>query len=169
MNNAESLLNESKRTSPVPLLKKEHGLFNCSTINCSPARVFSFCKEAGNVEKILSDLPLGTENFLNLNLISSDQNASGVYQVQWENKPDSKATGTLIFNFKAAPMNRGTILAAEAVFDNFKIKDDEPSLLMNIFLKRMKSLLETGEIATTKGQPSGRDEISAAQDKNKYH
>lgn len=155
--NAQQEINSRKAGGP--LLDKDHGYFNCQTILLSPEDVFAFCQDSSNVKKVLTDLPVDVENFLDLNLVSAVQTEPNQYKVQWSNKENSKAAGNLTFILTKAPYDRGTFLTAEAQFNKFNFRTEGPSNLMNIFIKRFKQLLETGEIATTKGQPSGREEL----------
>lgn len=157
MNTQQEISLKSK--APVPLLEKDHGYFHSATIAVDPDKVFEFCQDAENVKKVLTDLPLNVDNFLNLNLISATETASNQYKIQWSNKPNSRLAGNVIFLITKAPSDRGTYLTAEASFDKVSFKDESPSFLMNVFLKRFKALMETGEIPTVKGQPSGREEL----------
>lgn len=159
MNTTERELNKSESKGHFPLPEEEHGLFNSSTVRLEPDIVFDFCQKKENVEKVLADLPMGIDNFLDLTFVSAERTSQDQYEIKWKNKPESKVSGTLSFLLQKAPVDHGTILIAEAIFDNYNSKGQDPSDLMKIFLKRMKALLETGVIATTKGQPSGRDEL----------
>lgn len=158
MESSEKSLYKSRSQSPIPLPDKEQGFFNSSTFALPVDEVFEFCQHPEYVEKILSDLPLNLENYLDLEFVSAEKKLDQ-YEIHWENKSDAKVQGRLSFYLKKAPFKRGTILTAVANFDKFKIKSDSSSDLMNIFLKRMKALAETGEIPTTTGQPSGREEL----------
>jgi hypothetical protein len=149
-----------KRKSTGPLLEKDHGYFHSATIAVEPEKVFEFCQDSENVKNVLTDLPVDVDNFLDLHLISAIQIEANQYKVQWSNKSNSKLAGNVVFLLMKAPYNRGTYLSAEASFDKLNFNDEGPSFLMNVFLKRFKALLETGEIPTTKGQPSGREEIN---------
>ena len=157
MNTAEI---KTTSTSPMPRLDKEHGFYNSTTIAQPSEDIFIFCQNSQNVEKVLTDLPMDIENFFDLTLISAERTNETEFEIKWQNKPESKVQGTLTFILQKAPANRGTILSAIAVFKDLHWKDEEPSTLMNVFIKRMKALIETGVLATTKGQPSGREEIT---------
>jgi hypothetical protein len=154
-----------KGTASGPLLEKDHGYFNSQTVMLSAEEVFSFCQDLENVKKVLNDLPVDVENFLDLNLVSAEQTEANEYKIQWSNKANSKFSGNVIFLLKTAPMDRGTYLTAEASFAKFNFREEGPSNLMNVFLKRFKQLMETGEIASIKGQPSGREEIKASDER----
>ncbi len=147
---------QSRQTPGVPQLDREHGYFASATVTNSLEDIVAFCKDQENVEKVLKDIPAKVENFLGLKL-ETDASEKDGHRIIWKNS--GKNPGKLIFLLSPA-MNKGTVITAEAVFDKIHFREDGPSTLMNIFLKRMKQLMETGEIATTKGQPSGREEIS---------
>ncbi|MES2527361.1 MAG: hypothetical protein V4598_09745 [Bdellovibrionota bacterium] len=141
----------------IPQLDREHGYFASATVTNSLDEIVAFCRDQQNVEKVLKNLPAKIENFLTLKLESSAAESEG-HRIIWKNT--GKTSGKLIFLLQPAPKGRGTVITTEAVFDKIHFREDGPSTLMNIFLKRMKQLMETGEIATVEGQPSGREEIS---------
>lgn len=151
------------KTSPSRALMpdREHGYYNSTTVALDADAIYNFCQDSENLEKVLGDLPLGIENFLKLKLVKSQRTPNGDFELEWKNQKDSKFQGTLTFLLKKAPANRGTIISAIAEFEKIHWRDEEPSTLMNIFLHRMKCLMETGVLPTTKGQPSGREEISS--------
>jgi uncharacterized membrane protein len=69
--------------------------------------------------------------------------------------------------FDDAPANRGTVVRLsmdlfipDGKFKEFaaKIPSDDPEQMMLTNLRRLKAYVETGEIPTVQGQPSGRDE-----------
>ena len=160
MNPSENIEPKITAKQQGPLLDKEHGYFNSVTVNLSPLEIFHFCQNDKNLKQVLTNLPGDIENFLELNLKTAEQTGTDEFQITWQNRPQAKLSGTLIFLLKKAPANRGTIVTSEASFQKINFKSDKPSTLIKIFLKRMKSLIETGEIATTKGQPNGQNEIS---------
>src|SRR5690606_30724877 len=104
--------------------------------------------------------PEDIQNYLNLELVKANASDADEYEVIWENLEDSPVSGAISFHCQRAPENRGTILLAQASFSNFSSSDDNPSELIRFFLKRIKGLMETGVIATTHGQPSGREELN---------
>lgn len=146
-----------RKAPRFPHLDKDHGYFASATVTNSLNHVVTFCKDSSNVEKVLRDFPEAMANFLKLKLESDSRENEG-HRIVWSNS--GKASGKLIFLLSPAPQ-KGTIVIAEAVMDKLHFREDGPSTLMNVFLKRMKALLETGEIPTTKGQPSGREEITS--------
>jgi hypothetical protein len=148
--------NHSARILPVV---PEEGLYASMLINASPEVVFTLCQEKMSLEKVLEDLPYKASRLVALNLKEASETDDGHYKLRFKNYEDSKLSGTLDLFIAASYNGRGTLLTAEASLDIWKSGSDSPSTLLNGFLKRLKSLLETGEIATTKGQPSGRDEL----------
>lgn len=136
-----------------PNLDRDHGYFASVSVTNQIEDVQKIFQDERNVEKVLTDLPEGITNFLNLRVESA--NADRIVLVN-----ESKlADGTLTFLLKEDGLHGGTIITAEALLQKIHFREEGPSTLMNIFLKRMKSLIETGEIPTTKGQPSGREEL----------
>lgn len=157
MNPSVKSLNENK--SSLPDLDLQKNIFNSATIALSPSEVYEFLKDSYNLERIFSNFPDIVENFLDLKLENSSSGGKDTYSLKWENRPDAKVQGSLSIFIEKAPANRGSYLTAIADFEGFSSKDKEPSDLIHIFLKRMQQLMETGQIATTKGQPSGREEL----------
>lgn len=155
----QNSLKDIKSQSASIKLDKDHGFFHSATFVAEPQRVFGFCRDHNNWNKILTDLPANLENFFDLELISAENKNTDEFQISWENSKKAKIQGNLTLHISPAPLSRGTTVTAVAHFDKFHTNDEEPSDLMNVFLKRMKALIETGVLATTKGQPSGREEL----------
>lgn len=142
----------------IPVVPEE-GLFASMMINAEPEAVFTICQEEMSLEKVLEGLPYKADQILELSLVDANRNEDGQFVIRFKNKAGSKLSGELKLFIGEAYNGRGTLLSAEAGLDLWSPKTDSPSTMMNGFLKRLKSLVETGEIATTKGQPSGREEI----------
>jgi hypothetical protein len=165
MNLAEQNLTEKQPSAPkgaVPV--RGTGLTSSVSIALGPAEVFDFFQEESLMEKVLGDLPVDIENFLSLSLIAAKDVGEDNYTVMWGSAKDSEVPGTLTFHIYRGPANRGSIVTTSADFKALPFGDG-PSDLVKLLLKRAKALAETGEIPTTKGQPSGREEITASQDK----
>jgi uncharacterized membrane protein len=84
--------------------------------------------------------------------------------IAWRSLPDSDIYVDGIVKFRNAPANRGTIVTAVIVYRPpagsvgaalARILGKDPSFLMRQDLRRMKALIETGEIPTTEGQTHG--------------
>lgn len=130
------------------------GLYQSNTINKDPQTVYEFVKEGSNLKKVLSDIPEEINNFLDLKLDSSTSD-----RVVYKNSMDAKIQGALSFDIGAGPAGKGTTLSVQAKFGDYSLKDENPSDLINLFLKRVKAMIETGVLATTKGQPNGEDKF----------
>lgn len=137
---------------------KQRGFFSSANIPLDPEQVYTFCQDKEKLDQIVSNLPLNLDNFLELVLEDVKETSPGQYEIRWLNRPESKFQGSLTFHIIPAPANRGSLITAIADFEKINFKTSKPSTLIEIFLRRMKSLMETGEIPTTKGQTSGRKE-----------
>jgi len=84
--------------------------------------------------------------------------------IAWRSLPDSEIYVDGIVKFRSAPANRGTIITTIVVYQPpagalggtlIKILGKDPSFMMRQDLRRMKALIETGEIPTVDGQTHG--------------
>lgn len=150
---------ESFKAPPITIPDKEVGHYHSANILKSPQFVYEFLQNPENLKEALKNLPEDIENYLDLELIRANATDADEYDVTWENLEDNLISGAITFHCQRAPENRGTILLAQASFSNFSSSDDDPSELIRFFIKRLKALMETGVIATTQGQPSGREEL----------
>jgi len=150
---------ENKSISRMIPVVPEEGLFASMLINVDPEVVFTICQEEMSLEKVLEGLPYKADQVLDLRLVDANRNEDGQFVIRLKNKPESKLSGELTLFIGEAYNGRGTLLSAEAGLDLWKPKSDSPSTMLNAFLKRLKALVETGEIATIKGQPNGKNEI----------
>lgn len=144
---------EQTITTQGPVLHRDHGFYAAISVTNTLTEAKKFFSDPANVEKVLKDLPEGITNFLDLEA-ESLTGESLVYRNR-----GNLADGTLTFHLKEDSYHGGTIITADAKLAKISFGEEGPSTLMNTFMKRMKNLLETGEVPTTKGQPSGREEI----------
>lgn len=165
MENIEASVQRAHLKNSIPYLEKEHGYYGSASVTATADVVFEFCKNQENIRRVFQNLPQGVKNFLELNLTNSSESGNQEYRIEWKNKENSIASGTLTLLVKPAYYRKGSVITAEAVFEKINFRDEEPSYLMNVFLKRLKALLETGVIATTEGQPSGRNEMTSKDQK----
>lgn len=154
-----SVKSSAEEKALLPDVDLQKNIFNSMTIALSPKEVFEFFKDFYNLEHVFSNFPDVVENFLDLKLESASKGGKDTYTIKWINKPESKIQGHVSFFIEKAPAKRGSYVTAIAEFDPYTSKDKEPSDLIHIFMKRMKQLVETGQVSTTKGQPSGREEL----------
>jgi len=86
-------------------------------------------------------------------------------RISWRSLPDQGITIDGTVEFEPAPGGRGTIVRVQLSYDHAgravaspiaKLLRKHPGQITNKALRRMKQLMEVGEILTTEGQPTGR-------------
>lgn len=86
--------------------------------------------------------------------------------IGWRSLPGSQVTSAGSVNFDAAGPDRGTRITVHLQYEPLggklgswlaKLFGEEPSQQVHEDLRRLKRILETGEVPTTEGQPSGRE------------
>src|SRR6478752_10477521 len=84
--------------------------------------------------------------------------------IAWRSLPDSELYVDGIVKFRNAPANRGTIITVVVVYQPpagaigaalARILGKDPSFMMRQDLRRLKALIEAGEIPTVEGQSHG--------------
>lgn len=148
------------------------------TINRSPQELYKFWRDFENLPRFMENLesvtrlddqrshwvaigPGGKE----IEWDAEINNEKEGELIAWRSLPGSDLTNAGSVHFEPAPDGRGTYLKvtlnynppggkAAALFA--KLFGQEPGQLVEHNLKRLKQLIETGEIPTTEGQPSGR-------------
>jgi uncharacterized membrane protein len=91
--------------------------------------------------------------------------------IAWRSLPESEIYVDGIVKFRNAPANRGTIITVVVVYQPpagaignalSKLLGKDPSFMMRQDLRRLKALIETGEIPTVEGQSHGpRSSVAA--------
>lgn len=85
--------------------------------------------------------------------------------ISWKSKKGSDVDTEGTITFRKASGGSGTVVTLKMSYELptgelgelvTKLMGEDPDTLAHINLRRMKSLLETGEVPTTQGQPSGR-------------
>lgn len=147
---------------PMRLPKKEDNKFTYSlTINKTPAEVYAFCASEYNFETLVKSIKVGFTWDVHL-----ERNATN-RTIAWQNTENSdiKTSGHLWFDRAAQGLGTRVTLVMDYSLPGGKLtellkrfKGDDMNTLIVTNLKRVKCYLETGEIATTHGQTSGRDE-----------
>jgi uncharacterized membrane protein len=148
------------------------------TIGVSPAELYSFWRNFENLPRFMEDL----ESVTQLDGNRSHWVAKGpagstvewdaeIYNekegelIAWRSLPESDITNAGSVHFEEAP-GRGTYLKVVLNYNPpggkaaqlfAKLFGSEPGQLVESNLKRLKQLLEAGEIPTTEGQTSGRE------------
>jgi uncharacterized membrane protein len=92
--------------------------------------------------------------------------------IAWRSLPDSEIYVDGIVKFRNAPANRGTLITVVVIYQPpagaignalSKLLGKDPSFMMRQDLRRLKALIETGEIPTIEGQSHGpRSGVAAA-------
>jgi uncharacterized membrane protein len=92
--------------------------------------------------------------------------------IAWRSLPESEIYVDGIVKFRNAPANRGTIITVVVVYQPpagaiggalSRLLGKDPSFMMRQDLRRLKALIEAGEIPTTEGQSHGpRTGVAAA-------
>lgn len=152
------------------------------TINASPEKVFGFYRDFKNLPlfmKELQDIEVlspqlsrwrvklssGPEVKWDAEIIAEIPNQ----MISWRSVGESEVSQRGTIWFDRAPAGRGTIIHCAMDFSvpggmvtEFvtKMMGEDPNTLVNANLKRLKAYVETGEIPTVEGQPSGREETS---------
>jgi uncharacterized membrane protein len=147
------------------------------TIGKSPAELYAFWRQLENLPRFMKHLesvtqldnrrshwvakgPAGSSIEWDAEIINEIPNEL----IGWRSLDGSDVAHAGSVHFEAAPGNRGTQLEVILSYDPpggkltaqlAKLFGEEPSLQIGSDLRRLKQLLEAGEIATTEGQPRG--------------
>jgi len=149
------------------------------TIGVSPNELYKFWRNFENLPQFMEDL----ESVTPLDNTRSHWVAKGpggknvewdaeIYNehegefIAWRSLPDADVTNAGSVHFEEAPGGRGTYLKVVLNYNPpggkaaqllAKLFGKEPGQLVDSNLRRLKQLLEAGEIPTTEGQSSGRE------------
>ena len=179
---------DSTRAALVQKLQDSEKIHRSITINKSPAEIYTFFRNFGN-------LPLFMKDLISLN-VKSETLSHWVIQLEhgprvewdaeitteryaelisWQTLGDAEILQVGTIWFTKAPRNLGTIVRLHMAHTmpagklgklTTKLIGEDPESLILINLHRLKAYLETGEIPTIQGQPSGRDEDLAPEMKH---
>jgi uncharacterized membrane protein len=148
------------------------------TINSTPNELYEFWKNLENLPLFMEHLesvsmtgertshwvakaPAGTSVEWDSEIVDDQPDR----RIGWRTLPDSEVTHEGMVTFEPAPGGRGTIVRVEMLYrppagrvgaQIARLFGEEPALQINDDLRRLKQLLETGEVATTIGQPTGK-------------
>jgi uncharacterized membrane protein len=86
-------------------------------------------------------------------------------RISWRSVDGSSVRHSGSVEFEAAPAGRGTVVrvqmdyghAFQSLVPLAKLTGKDPEQIVRKELRRFKQVMETGEVLTTEGQPSGRD------------
>lgn len=169
-------------------LHDEERVHRSIIINRAPAEIYTFFRNFGNLPYFMKDL-------VSLNVISETMSHWVVQlehgpKVEWDaeiteekyaemiswktvGKTEVDQAGSIWFS--KASRDQGTVVRLHMAYSipagkvgklATQLLGEDPDSLIRTNLRRLKSYLETGEIPTTKGQPSGRDEDLAPEMKH---
>jgi uncharacterized membrane protein len=146
-------------------------------INSPPDQVYAFWRKLENLPRFMSHLESVTE--LNQQRSEWADRLPGGMQVRWQSEIVEDQPGRLIswrtvpgseinhvgsVRFESGPGGQGTQVHVEIYYGMpggstaakaAKLVSMAPESIVTEDLRRLKQLIETGEIATTRGQPSG--------------
>lgn len=147
------------------------------TINRPAAELYAFWRNFENLPHFMKHLqsvsvtgdkrshwvakaPLGTSVEWDAEIIDEQEN----YLIAWTSVEGADIDNSGFIRFQAAPANRGTEVKVVMEYNPpggaigaaiAKLFGEEPEQQIGDDLRRFKMLMETGEIATTEGQPKG--------------
>ncbi|HJQ39512.1 MAG TPA: SRPBCC family protein [Thermoanaerobaculia bacterium] len=148
------------------------------TINAPPEQIYAFWRNFENLPRFMQNLeavechdsrrshwtakgPAGMKADWEAEIINEIPNEL----IAWRSIDGSKVDNAGSVHFEPALGGRGTIVKVVLRYDPpagvlgaavSKILGEDPAMNVQEDLRRLKMLLETGEIATTEGQPTGR-------------
>jgi uncharacterized membrane protein len=155
------------------------------TINSTPGDLYNFWRDLENLPRFMENLESVTQLDENrshwvvtgpggkkIEWDAEVYNEKEGEMIAWRSLPGADITNAGSVHFEEAPGGRGTHLKvtlnynppggkAAALFA--KLFGQEPGQLVEHNLKRLKQLIETGEIPTTEGHPSGRMADSSSE------
>ncbi len=149
------------------------------TIGVSPNELYKFWRNFENLPQFMEDLESVTQldgnrshwvakgpGGKNVEWDAEIYNEEEGKFIAWRSLPDADVTNAGSVHFEEAPGGRGTYLKVVLNYNPpggkaaqlfAKLFGKEPGQMVDSNLRRLKQLLEAGEIPTTEGQSSGRE------------
>lgn len=150
------------------------------TINQPAEKLFQFWRNFQNLPRFMDHLeavqvldnkrshwqakaPAGTTVEWDAEIINEEPNQL----ISWRSLENAQIANAGSVRFESAPQQRGTIVKVTLSYEPpggklgqwiAKLFGEEPSIQVEEDLRRFKQLMETGELVTVEGQPSGRGE-----------
>jgi len=148
------------------------------TVNATPQALYAFWKNVENLPLFMRHLesvsvtgettshwiasaPGGTSVEWDAEIVDDQPDR----RIGWRTLPESQVVHEGLVSFEPTVGGRGTIVRVDMLYrppagrlgaQIARLFGEEPSTQVNEDLRRLKQLLETGEVATTLGQPSGK-------------
>jgi len=174
---ALGITTNSDGNTSAPVAKDIH-VEKSITIGKSPEELYSFWRQFDNLPRFMKHLesvtctglnqwhwiakgPVGTDVEWDAEIYNEKPNEL----IAWRSLPGADITNAGSVRFEPAG-ERGTVVKVNLNYNApggkvsaflAKLFGQEPGQIIEEDLRRLKQILETGEIATTEGQPSGRD------------
>jgi uncharacterized membrane protein len=145
-------------------------------VNASPEDLYRFWQDVENFPRFMKHIesvaqngnrshwaalgPMGSRIEWDAEITSQTDGKA----ISWRSLPESDIESEGTVTFHALPNGRGTMISAEVRYrpggkhagvQFAKLLGKDPSFLMKQDLRRLKALVETGEIPTTEGQTHG--------------
>ena len=152
------------------------------TIGKTPEEIFKFWRNFENLASFMKDIQsIHTLTSLQSKWVVKLKNGATVEWlanvtgerpnefISWKSVDGSPVQTEGSISFEKAPKNLGTVVSLSMDYEipGGKFAElltmftgEDPDTLVITNLKRLKGFLETGTIATTEGQPSGREEVA---------
>lgn len=186
MQNPQPGQTTSKKASSIPIMQthRDDKSRRATTVyGKAPAEVFQFWRNFKNLPlfmkglsqvqavsagetKWMVELPSGIKASWNASITEEEPGT----MLAWKSLPDSQVTTSGSVWFTPSPDGRGTVVTLSMDYEIMggrlselatMLMGEDPDTLVQTNLRRMKAYLETGEIPTTEGQPSGREELKS--------
>ena len=177
VNTASTREGQEGKSSSMPVARDVH-VEQSITINKPPAELYSFWRELENLPRFMKHL----ESVITLSSGISRWVAKGsagevvewdaeIYNekenelISWRSLPGSDFVNAGTVRFEPAPGGRGTIVRVTMNYNVpggrvtaalARLLGQAPDQIIANDLRRLKQIMETGEVATIEGQPSGR-------------
>lgn len=165
-------LGRAELSAPIEVIRES------LAINSTPQALYTFWRTVENLPRFMGHLesvtatgertshwiakaPAGMTVEWDAEIVRDDPDEG----LSWQTVPGSEVTHEGTVRFEPARSGRGTIVRVEMLYrppagkvgvQIAKLFGEEPRLQIKDDLRRLKQLIETGELATTFGQPSGR-------------
>ena len=162
-----------ERLQPAPL-----EVYETLTVNCTPEEAYQFWRNLENLPRFMTHLqsvevqangrshwvvktPPGLTLTWDAEMVADSPNEL----IHWQTVSDTAVQHTGIVTFKQAPPGRGTELTTHLRYEPpgglvgeafAHLTNTLTAQLIREELRRFKAVLETGEVPTIEGQPSGR-------------
>lgn len=183
-----------RRRNPKDFVSSRKGLYKdetsqfAVTISKPPEVVFNFWRELENLPLFMKDLKaikvispkkshwtVELESGLKAEWDAEITAETPNEMISWKSLAGAEVETSGTVWFRQAPSGQGTVVSLTMDYSVpggkltewlTTLKGEDPDSLTFINLRRLKCFLETGEIATTKGQSSGREEDLETQTKH---